>query len=70
MPIVSHTLDDSVQADGTHTVVVHLVDQDGVQHIQSFHAPAGADIAAQALAVRAAFDDYLAAAEFATLTGA
>ena len=69
MPIVSHTLASSPQADGATSNVVRMYDQDALEYMQAFYAPAGFDVAAMIDNMIAALDLQLAEQEARTLVG-
>lgn len=69
MPIVSHTLQSSTQADGSTQNILRLFDQDGREYMQAFPAPAGFDLAARVNLAIAEMDEQLAAAEFDQIVG-
>lgn len=69
MPIVSHTLEQTVQANGGTSNIVRLYDQDANQYMQSFFAPAGFDITGRINTMIAEMDEQLAQAEFEALVG-
>lgn len=70
MPIVSSQVEDNIQADGSHTVVVRFYDQDARSYLQSFHAPSGANIAAIVASRQAEMDESLKQQEFEQIVGA
>ena len=69
MPIVSHTLVSSPQADGSTSNVVRMYDQDALEYMQTFYAPAGFDLAAMIDNMIAALNLQLAEQEARTLVG-
>ncbi|MHB1098726.1 MAG: hypothetical protein ACYCZR_04150 [Burkholderiales bacterium] len=69
MPIQSHTLEQTTQANGSTHNVLRMVDQDGVAYMLSFFAPS-ADVSAIVTQKIAAIDVQLAEAEFAQIVGA
>lgn len=69
MPIVSHTLNSTTQADGSTSNVVRLYDQDGSEYTQSFFAPPGFDLETKINAMIAELSEQLAQAEFESLVG-
>lgn len=70
MPIVSQQIEDSIQADGSHSVVVRFYDQTGQVYMQSFHLHAGGDIDSVVNLRKADMDVHLAEMEFEALVGA
>lgn len=70
MPIVSHTLEQTTQANGSTHNVVRLYDQDAREYMQSFFAPAGFDVQGRINMMIAEMDEQLAQAEFEALVGA
>lgn len=69
MPIVSHSIESTTQANGSTHNVVRMYDQDAREYMQSFFAPAGFDVAAKIQAMIAGMDEQLALSEFQTLLG-
>ncbi|MDH4049983.1 MAG: hypothetical protein OEU93_00285 [Rubrivivax sp.] len=69
MPIVSHTHEFSLQADGSTSNVVRMYDQDAREYMQTFFAPAGFDVTAKIQGMIAGLDVQLAETEFRTLVG-
>lgn len=69
MPIQSHTLEQTTQANGSTHNVLRMVDQDGKGYMLSFFAPV-ADVAAIITQRIEAVDAQLAEAEFAQIVGA
>ena len=70
MPIVNHTTSITINANGSQYAVIRYYDQDGTEYMQSFHAPAGADVDGIATARIPEMDEQLAQQEFETLVGA
>lgn len=70
MPIVTHTLEQTTQADGSTSNVVRLIDQDGRDYLRVFYAPAGFDMAARIASMIVEMDEQLAQAEFDQIVGA
>ena len=70
MPIVSHTTQITVNANGSQYAVIRYYDQDGREYMQSFHAPAEADVEGIAVGRIPDMDEQLAQQEFETLVGA
>lgn len=69
MPIVSHTLVSTPQADGSTSNVVRMYDQDAREYMQTFFAPAGFDVVGKVETMKAELDVQLAEAEFQALLG-
>lgn len=69
MPIQSHTLEQSTQANGSTHNVLRMVDQDGKSYMLSFFAP-GPDVAAIITQRIETMDAQLAEAEFEQIVGA
>lgn len=69
MPIVSNTVQTSVQADGSLSVVVRLYDQDAREYTQVFFAPAGFDVTAKVNTMTAELNEQLAVDEYRALVG-
>lgn len=69
MPIQSHTLEQTTQANGSTHNVLRMFDQDGVAYMLSFFAP-GTDVTAIVIQRIAAMDAQLAEAEFEQIVGA
>ena len=70
MPIVTHTVEQSTQANGGRSVVLRMFDQDGREYMISFFLPATVDLEAIVSARITAQDQQLAEAEFEQLVGA
>lgn len=69
MPIVTHTLETTTQANGGTSNVLRMYDQDGKQYMLSFFAPANFDLQALVNSRVAEMDLQLADSEFETLVG-
>lgn len=69
MPIVTHTLEQSIQADGRISYVLRMFDQDGTERLQAGLLPAGFDVAALVTQRIAEADVQLAEDEFRALVG-
>lgn len=69
MPIVSHTLHTSTQADGSTQNVLRMYDQDAREYMVSFPAPAGFDLVARVALAIVDMDEQLAQAEFEQIVG-
>lgn len=69
MPIQSHTLEQTTQANGSTHNVLRMLDQDGVEYMLSFFAPS-ADVAGIVAQRIEAMDVQLAEAEFEQIVGA
>ena len=69
MPIVSHTIQSTTQADGSLSVVVRLYDQDGREYTQQFFAPANFNVTAKVQTMTAELNEQLAQSEFEALVG-
>ena len=69
MPIVNHTLEQSIQADGGASNVLRLYDQDGKQYMTTFFTPAGFDVQALVNNRIAEMDVQLADSEFEQIIG-
>ena len=70
MPIVSHTLEQTTQANGGTSNIVRLFDQDAREYMQSFFAPSGFDIDGRINAMIAEINEHLAQQEFEAIVGA
>lgn len=70
MPIVSHTVESSTQADGSLSVVLRMYDQDARDYVQTFFAPSGFDLTAKVNSTIAELNEQLAQSEFEALIGA
>lgn len=70
MPIVSHTLEQSTQANGGTHNVVRMFDQDAREYMQSFFAPSGFDVQAKVTIMISELDEQLKVTEFESLVGA
>jgi hypothetical protein len=69
MPIVSHTLESTTQANGSTSNVVRLYDQDGSEYTQSFFAPEGFNVQTKIDNMIAELSEQLAQTEFEQLVG-
>ena len=69
MPIVQHTIESSVQANGSTNNVLRMFDQDTTEYTQVFNAPAGFNIQAKIDNTIVGLNEQLAEAEFQTLVG-
>lgn len=69
MPIVSHTLQSTTQADGSTSNVVRMYDGDGKEYMQTFFAPSGFNVQAKITTMIAELDQQLAEDEFRSLVG-
>lgn len=69
MPIVTHNLEQSAQADGRISYVLRMYDQDGTERMQAGLLPAGFDMTAFVNSRIAEADVQLAEDEFRTLLG-
>jgi hypothetical protein len=70
MPIVSHILEQTVQANGSTHNVVRLYDQEAREYMSSFFAPAGFDVSAKISTMITEMDEQLKQTEFESLVGA
>jgi hypothetical protein len=69
MPIVQHTIESTVQANGSTNNVLRMYDQDGTEYTQVFNAPAGFVIQTKIDNTIVGINEQLAEAEFQTLLG-
>lgn len=69
MPIVQHTIESSVQANGSTNNVLRMYDQDGTEYTQVFYAPAGFNMQSRVDAVIVGLNEQLAESEFQALVG-
>lgn len=69
MPIVTHTLQTSTQADNSTSNVLRMYDQDASEYMVTWHAPAGFDNAAKVAFAIAGMDEQLATSEFNSIVG-
>lgn len=69
MPIVQHTIESSLQANGSTNNVLRLFDQDGTEYTQIFNAPAGFNLQTKIDNTVAEMNEQLAEAEFQALLG-
>ena len=69
MPIVSNTLEASIQANGSTSNVLRMYDQDGTEYTQVFYAPAGFNVQAKIDNTIVALNEQLAESEFQALVG-
>lgn len=70
MPILSHTLESNVQANGSTSNVLRLYDQDAREYMITFNAPAGFDIDAKIALTIVEMDEQLKVSEFEAIVGA
>jgi len=64
MPIVSHTLETNVQADGGTSNILRMYDQDSHEYMQSFFAPSNFNTQLKIDLMLASMNEQLAASEF------
>jgi hypothetical protein len=69
MPIVSHVLEQSTQANGGTHNVLRMYDGDGKEYMISFFAAVGVDVNAIITSRKAAMDEQLAQSEFEQIVG-
>jgi hypothetical protein len=69
MPIVTHTLQTSTQADGRVHYILRMYDQDGTERLQTGLVPAGFDLTAMVNMRIVEADEQLAQDEFNALVG-
>lgn len=69
MAIISHTLSQSLQPDGSTHNVVRMYDSDGKEYMASFFAPPVFDVSARVVALYAEVAEQLAQAEFEQTIG-
>jgi hypothetical protein len=69
MPIVTNSLQSTSQADGGTNNVLRMYDQDGVEYLQSFYAPAGFNLQTKVDNTIAGLNEQLATSEFQSLIG-
>ena len=69
MPINTHTLTSSANADGSTNNVLRMYDQDGKEYMQTFFAPAGFNLQTKVDNTIAGLDQQLAEQEFQALVG-
>lgn len=69
MPIVSHTLQSTVQADGSISYVLRMYDQDASEYLQAGFAPPGFDLQSLVNLKIAQQNEALAEQEFNQLVG-
>ena len=69
MPIVSHIVDASLQANGSSNVTVRMYDQDATEYQQGFNAPVGFNIPGKVSNMILELDIQLAENEFQALVG-
>jgi hypothetical protein len=69
MPIVTHNLQSTTQADGRISYVLRMYDQDGSEYLSTGLLPAGFDMQALVNSRIAERDVQLAEDEFRTLVG-
>ena len=69
MPIVSHIIDSSVQANGSTNNVLRMYDQDGTEYVQVFNAPANFNVQTKIDNTIVGLNEQLAESEFQALVG-
>lgn len=69
MPIVSHTLESSTQANGSTSNILRMYDQDGREYMVTFFAPVNFDTQGKVNLTIAEMDEQLAQTEFETIFG-
>jgi hypothetical protein len=69
MPIVSHTMQSTVQANGAVSYVLRMYDQDATEYTSTGFAPAGFDLQALVNMKIAQQDEALAEQEFEQIIG-
>lgn len=69
MPIVTHKLESTTQANGSSSNVLRLYDQDGREYMQAFFAPSGFNLETKVSLAIAEMDVHLAEQEFQQLLG-
>jgi hypothetical protein len=70
MPIVTHTLESTVQPNGSTSNTLRMFDQDAREYTQGFFAPAGFDLATKVATTINEMNEQLKQSEFETLVGA
>lgn len=70
MPIVSHTIESTTQADGSLSNVLRLYDQDGTEYLQQFPTPPGFDVPGLIVQKIAELNEQLAQDEVTLIFGA
>lgn len=70
MPIVSHSLEQTTQVDGSTQNILRMYDGEAREYTIGFHAPAGFDVATKVSLSIAEMNIQLAETEFETLIGA
>jgi hypothetical protein len=69
MPIVTNSLQSTTQADGGTNNVLRMYDQDGIEYLQSFYAPAGFNLQTKVDNTISGLNEQLATSEFQSLIG-
>lgn len=69
MPIVLHTLQTNVQADGSSQNILRMYDGDAQEYLLTFVAPAGFNLQARVDSAIIERNEQLAESEFQTLLG-
>jgi uncharacterized membrane protein YvbJ len=69
MPIVTHNLAATTQADGSTSNVLRMYDQDGTEYTQVFYAPAGFNVQTKVDNTILELNEQLATNEFQALVG-
>ena len=70
MPIVSHTVEQTTQANGGTHNVLRMYDQDAREYMTSWFAPAGFDNGSKVSNTITEMDEQLKQSEFESLVGA
>lgn len=70
MPIVNHTVESTLQPNGSRNVTLRMYDQDAQQYMLAFSIVAGTDLDGLVSMHIAGLDVQLANAEFEALIGA
>lgn len=69
MPIVSHIIESTVQANGGTSNTLRMYDQDGLEYTIGFYAPPGFDVAQKVTNTIGELNEQLAVNEFQALVG-
>ena len=69
MPIVTHSIESSTQANGGANNTLRMYDQDGIEYTQTFYTPPDFNITAKVQNTILQLDEQLAVNEFQALIG-
>jgi len=69
MPIVTHTIQSTTQADNSTSNILRMYDQEGTEYTQVFYTPAGFNIQTKIDNTIIGLNEQLAEAEFQAILG-